>query len=512
MKLQELLQGIEIDHFRGPEGIEIDMLAYDSRQIKPGGLFVAMRGFKTDGHRYISQAVQAGARAIVVEEPVELPNTVACIQVQDSRRTMAQLATNWYRKSIRRLRLIGVTGTKGKTTTTWMIRSILTQAGRQTGLTGTIGNFFLDQKLKASHTTPESLDLQRLLADMQYKGVQDVVMEVSSHALKLHRVDGLEFACAVLTKIARDHLDFHPDVDDYVQSKRLLFDKLDRYQRTVIFGQTPYPVFQIDGALYFGNDPTFAAHCEDVRLLPEGTQVTLVIRRKKLAMDSDDAADMWQQKSFRDFQSNDEIRISVRLPLPGNFNVLNALAAAGAAVLLGIAPEAIKAGLEQMPQVPGRFERVAVAAPFSVIVDYAHTPDALENVLQTAREFTAGKLWVVFGAGGDRDRGKRPLMGRAASDLADEVIITTDNPRTEAPANIINEIVSGIPANRLYRVIEDRREAIHTALRLAKSGDTVLIAGKGHEDYQEVNGVRQPFYDPLVVKEYFATETRLAQR
>lgn len=481
MLLSELLRDVDFENFRGTEGIEIDMVAYNSKHIKPGGLFVAIRGFQADGHDYVPQAVQAGARAVVVERSVDVPPHVATVQVRNGRQALARLAANWYAEPSQKLTLYGVTGTNGKTTTTWMIRSILAHAGRVTGLIGTTGYFIQDRMVPSRHTTPESLDLQQLLSDMYTHGVQDVVMEVSSHALKLHRVDAIRFAGAVFTAMGRDHLDFHPTLDDYLQSKLRLFDNLTE-NGCAIINHAVLTEFNLSlpAVHAFGSQSDLPIHYRNVRLTAAGSYFDLHLPPAH----------------------QPACVIPIFVPIPGRFNIDNAVAAASVLWLQGYTPDVIKNGLADLPQVPGRFERVEIERPFAVIVDFAHTPDALENVLQTAREFTENRLWVVLGAGGDRDRGKRPEMGRIAANYADRVVLTSDNPRTEDPLIILKDIQAGIGGTP-FDTIADRRAAIRHALSQAQAGDTILIAGKGHESYQEIHGVRYPFSDQDVVREFF---------
>lgn len=477
MRLDQLLEGVSIEHFRGTTEIEIEMVAYDSRQVKNGGVFVAISGFQQDGHDYIPQALANGARAVVVEYPVDVPDEVSLIRVENSRAALAQLASNWFDAPSQKLTLFGITGTNGKTTTTWMIRSILDRLGYKTGLVGTTGYFVDKKRIKSRHTTPESLDLQALFQYMLNSEVTHAAMEVSSHALKLHRVDGVDFNCAVLTTIGYDHLDFHTDLADYIRSKRILFDQAAAQCALILNGDPDlHGHFPYSRAKTFGFADTDWVHAANVTLTETGSLIDLIIGSEKR---------------------------SARIPIPGRYNVLNALAAAAAVASQGIEIDAIVEGLAHLPQVPGRFERIPTDWPFTVIVDYAHTPDALENVLQTAREITTNRLCVVFGAGGDRDRSKRPEMGLAADRFADRIIITTDNPRTEKPEAIINDIIGGIYSKGKTAVIVDRRTAIEEALSQAEAGDTIVIAGKGHEDYQEIDGVRYHFSDQMIVRHYF---------
>ncbi|OQY29746.1 MAG: UDP-N-acetylmuramoyl-L-alanyl-D-glutamate--2,6-diaminopimelate ligase [Candidatus Cloacimonetes bacterium 4572_55] len=480
MRLDKLLDKVAVEEIRGTENADIAMLAYHSGQIEHGGLFVAIRGFQTDGRRYIPQAIARGAAAIVADGPVHVPSDAIVIRVKESRRALARLAANWYgylnKNQPNTPRLFGVTGTNGKTTTTWMIRSILNHAGRRTGLIGTTGYFVLDRKIDAPHTTPESLDLYELLALMREERVQDVVIEVSSHALKLHRVDCLQFDSAILTGIGRDHLDFHPDFEDYIRSKLTLFDKLKTNSPGVVNRKLIDRFDEIrDRPIFdFGQDENAQIWADRLTLTADGSLFDLILPGEK--------------------------PMRIHLPLPGRFNVDNCLAAAASCRLAGVSMEEVRQGLEQMRPVPGRFERVISSRLAHVIVDYAHTPDALENALQTACEITEGSVWVVFGAGGDRDKGKRWEMGKAAAKFADRIILTTDNPRSEEPMKIVQDIQAGIPTSAACETILDRKDAIEFALQRSEAGDTVLIAGKGHESYQEIHGVRRPFSDQKIAQ------------
>lgn len=469
----------------GDQEIAIQGLHYDSRKVQPGFLFVAIPGLRTDGHLYLQEAVQRGARAVVVEKEVSLPKEVAWLRVRDSRRALADLATCYYGYPSRRLRLFGVTGTNGKTTTTHLIEYLLRQAGRPTGLIGTVVNRLGDKILPAEHTTPESLDLQALLAWMVEAGAQAVAMEVSSHALALERVRGTEFDVAVFTNLTQDHLDFHPDIESYFACKARLFQGLGQGVKS----GPKYAVINADDpradelkaltkvpVITYGFSPEAMVRAEAVRIDRTGSTLEVVYSGK---------------------------RRTLRLGLIGKFNVYNALAAWAVAWQEGLDPEQVALALAEVSGVPGRFERVEAGQDFAVIVDYAHTPDGLENVLQAARQLTPGRLIVVFGCGGDRDKKKRPLMGEAAARFSDFCIITSDNPRSEEPEAIIAEIIPGVERVKLhgYEVEVDRRRAIARALELANAGDTVVIAGKGHETYQIIKGQVLPFDDREVARE-----------
>ncbi len=451
------------------EGIVVDDLAYDSRRVGPGCLFLCVPGATADGHDHAAAAVAAGAVALVVERP--LPLDVPQAIVASVREAMGPIADRFYGEPSAALRILGVTGTNGKTTTAFLQHAILTAAGHATGLLGTIERRIGGRVEAAVRTTPEAIDLHRDLRAMVDAGDTACAMEVSSHALDQHRVGGVRLAAAAFTNLSRDHLDYHADMESYFQAKARLFDGRcpaaanadDAYGR------------RLPADLRFGIDAADAdVRAEDVRLEAGGTRFAL--------------RTPWGDAD-------------VATRLVGRFNVENALAAASTAGLAGVAVDTIAEGLGRLPGVPGRLEVVA-AAPFAVIVDYAHTPDALANVLAAVRALAEGRVIVVFGCGGDRDRGKRPEMARAASAAADRVIITSDNPRSEDPAAIIAETLAGAGANAIAEA--DRREAIRRAIADATPGDVVLIAGKGHEQGQDVGGVVRPFDDRAVAREALA--------
>ncbi|WP_338825303.1 UDP-N-acetylmuramoyl-L-alanyl-D-glutamate--2,6-diaminopimelate ligase [Moorella humiferrea] len=488
MTLEELTEGVVVKARGGEQRTPLKGIHYDSRKVEPGFLFVAVKGFTTDGHRYISDALARGAVAVVLEEKVPLPPGVPWVQVEESRRALGLLAARFYSYPSRMVRLIGVTGTNGKTTTTHLIQAVLEAAGRPTGLVGTIFNRMGERVLPAVHTTPESLELQELLNRFVGLGARYVVMEVSSHALALHRVAGAEFDAAVFTNLTQDHLDFHRDMEDYFQAKARLFRNLNNGVKNgpkyaVIngddaYGQrlkdlTPVPV------ITYGLSPACHVRALDMRLEANGAACRL----------------LWPGGETE-----------LKLQLTGRFNIYNALAAFTVALQEGLEPREIAAALSRVAGVPGRLEQVRQGQPFTVVVDYAHTPDGLENVLTAARQVTRGRLIVVFGCGGNRDRGKRPLMGKTAARLSDYLIITSDNPRNEEPEAIIADILPGVkevPGAR-FDVVVDRRRAIARALAMAREGDMVVIAGKGHETYQIVKGEILPFDDRQVAREELA--------
>ncbi|WP_034631321.1 UDP-N-acetylmuramoyl-L-alanyl-D-glutamate--2,6-diaminopimelate ligase [Desulfotruncus alcoholivorax] len=459
---------------------EVRGIAYDSRQAGPGFLFVAIKGYKTDGHFYVRDAVARGATAVAVQEVVDVPPGIARVMVSNTRQILPVISARYYGYPARKMKLIGVTGTNGKTTTTNLINAVYQEQGLKTGLIGTIHNRIGNRLLAVEHTTPESTDLQRLLDQMSQEGVQALVMEVSSHALALGRVDQCEYDTAVFTNITQDHLDFHGTMEEYLEAKTLLFRGLGvNAQKTgkkhaVINADDPAAEKLINACsvdvLTYGIEQPADVVARDVLVTARGVCFTAEVPGET---------------------------INLHLKLTGKFNVYNALAAVAACIAGGIPVPVIKRALEGVTGVPGRFELVDRGQDFAVIVDYAHTPDGLQNVLSTAREITSGRLITVFGCGGDRDRTKRPQMGAITARMSDLAVVTSDNPRTEDPMSIIEDILPGIRGitGANYVVIPDRREAIRQAVREAKSGDVVVIAGKGHEDYQIIGARRMHFDD-----------------
>ena len=459
----------------------ISGLAYDSSKVSPGDLFFCIPGTRSDGHEFAAAAAAAGAVALCVERPVG--TGLPAMLVTDARRSLGRVAASFYGDPADDLLLVGVTGTNGKTTTAFLIDAILRADGRTTGLVGTIETRIAGVARPGVRTTPESADLHALFAEMVAAGVDSVAMEVTSHALALHRVEGLRFAAAAFTNLTQDHLDFHDGMEDYFEAKRQLFvaERLERGAINVdeVYGRRLMDVVDVP-CVGFGTAPDAEIRAVDVELGPAGSTFRIVTPKGE---------------------------VSVSSSLAGSFNVSNCLAAAATCLQAGVGLEAIEAGLNSGVSVPGRFESVDAGQGFSVVVDYAHTPDSLDNVLRAARglaERSGGRVIALFGCGGDRDRGKRPLMGAAAARLADYVVVTSDNPRSEDPAAIVDEILEGVIAERADgpdAVHVDRREAIATAVRAAQPGDVVVIAGKGHETGQQFRDHTIPFDDRVVARE-----------
>ncbi len=454
--------------------VQITDLAYDNRVVVPGSLFFCVSGFSRDGHDFAPDAIARGAPALVVERPLGLG--VPEIRVQSVRAAMGPAAARFFGDPTSSLQTVGVTGTNGKTTTAFLVRAVLETNSRRTGLLGTVKSVIGGVEREVVRTTPEAIDLQRTFRAMRDHGDQACVMEVSSHALELRRADGIHFAAALFTNLTQDHLDFHPTMEEYFRAKRRLFTELDPGVSLVNL-----------------DDPYGARLAEE---LPD--VVTFGLERRHATYRAGDVATDITGSRFT--VECPEGSIEVVTPLRGRFNVYNVLGAFATACSLGVPASAAVAAFAQAGQVPGRFENVDEGQPFGVIVDYAHTPDSLENVLRTARGLARGRLYVVFGAGGDRDRGKRPLMGEIAARLADEVIVTSDNPRSEDPEAIIGEILTGTGEDVAHEA--DRRQAIRHAIEAAEPGDIVVIAGKGHEQGQEFrDGRKIPFDDVTVARE-----------
>jgi UDP-N-acetylmuramoyl-L-alanyl-D-glutamate--2,6-diaminopimelate ligase len=450
--------------------VEISALAYSSQSVTPGTLFFCVPGFRSDGHDFAPDAVERGAAALVCQRPLNLG--VPEVLVDDVRAAMGPAAVRFYGDPTAELEVVGVTGTNGKTTTAFLIRHLLEAGGRQTGLLGTVKRVVGGREEEVERTTPEAIDLQATFRAMLDGGDRACAMEVSSHALELGRVAGIRFACRVFTNLTQDHLDFHETMEAYFAAKRRLFDG------------PGLSVVNLDDE-------------HGRRLAAEVDCVTFAIEREADYRALDVEFDLMGSR-FSCRTPGGELELSTRLP--GLFNVQNVLAAVATASSMGVSGDTIAAALPEFGRVPGRFEPVDEGQDFGVVVDYAHTPEALENVLLAARPVTRGRLYVVFGAGGDRDRGKRPLMGAAAQRLADRVLVTSDNPRSERPEAIIDEIMEGVGPDA--ERITDRREAIAAAIESAQPGDVVVIAGKGHEQGQEFeNGRKEPFDDVEVARE-----------
>ena len=487
MKLNELLQTVKPLAIDGPVDRDITGITYDSRRVMPGNLFVAMRGENTDGHRYVEAAIDRGASAVVLEKDSGLNPRATRIKVKDARRTLALTSAEFYSHPSQALKVVGVTGTNGKTTTAFMVKAIMEAAGMGAGLIGTVQYQIGQRIIPSSRTTPESVEIQDMMSQMLRTNCAGVAMEVSSHALDLQRVAGIDYDVAVFTNLSQDHLDYHKTMKEYFEAKTKLFTGLGLMRkrgRAVVNTDNEYGrrlIARLGGenaVVTYGVSSDAAIRALDVRVSADGTY--FVVRTPHGS-------------------------VPVAQPLIGRYNVHNALAAIGAALELGIDLNSIERALSKMRPVPGRMELMDVWQDFHVYVDYAHTEDALRNVLMTVSELTKGRLICVFGCGGDRDKGKRAPMGEAACELADFSILTSDNPRTEDPREILRQVEEGFPvgAQSRYQVIEDRREAIERALDIARPGDSVLVAGKGHETYQEFADTVVPFSDRQVISEYF---------
>lgn len=482
MKITDIMTDINYRLEKGTTEIDVKGISYDSRKVKPGYLFICIPGLKTDGHKYAGQAVENGASVIVAEKEIDLPAGVALLIVDDTRMVLPILASNFYQKPSGDLRVIGVTGTNGKTTTTHLIQAILEEAGKRTGILGTLYARFEDVEINMGHTTPESLDIEEFMNITRAKGGRYVVMEVSSHALDLGRVDKIQFDAAVFTNLTQDHLDYHNTMDQYKESKLQLFHRVANQagKFTIVNADDPYAHDFINASgtecrTYAINNPA------DVRAADLNTNL--------------------KGSRFKVVTAGEEFEISMKQI--GLFNVYNALAAISFALQEGIDSATIKSALEKVEGVAGRFEQVDCGQDFTVVVDYAHTPDGLENILKTGRKIVENQLITVFGCGGDRDRTKRPQMGEIAARYSDFSIVTSDNPRSEEPEAIIDDIIPGLNAveNSRYAKIVDRHDAIEHAIRLAHKGDLVIIAGKGHETYQLVKDKVLDFDDRKVARE-----------
>lgn len=501
MKLSSLLNALVVKDVIGVQDQLINSIHYDSRRVKPGGLFVAIKGLQADGHAYIDDAVERGASAVVTEQGWSGPAPVSVVQVENARRALAALSAAFYGNPSRELFVIGITGTNGKTTTAYLVEAILKAANLNVGVIGTINYRFGGQTFASPVTTPESLDLMQILRQMVDSGITHVVIEVSSHALDLDRVAFCEFNVGVFTNLSRDHLDYHGDMETYWQCKRkLCLDCLRPRSKQA----KAAAIINWDDAKGKALASEVSARCLRVGL-SEGSEIRAEGIREGIG-DTSGRVQVPEGRSF-DFTSH----------LVGRHNVYNILAATGVATAMGLPISTMKKGIEGLQGVPGRLEAVVNQAGLSVFIDYAHTPDALENVLTALRRLTSGRLITVFGCGGDRDRDKRPMMGAAAGRLSDLSVLTSDNPRSEAPAAILSEIMAGTASVRDrqyeprelakgfdtagYVVEPDRRRAIALGLGVGRPGDTVLVAGKGHETYQITGGRTIPFDDRVEAKE-----------
>ncbi len=482
MQLKTLVAAIPVRQVIGTLDRPVESIAYDSRRVQRNGLFVALRGEKTDGHDFIDQAIEKGATAIVAEREEKYVRATSVV-VENTRTAMADLAASFYGFPVRKLKLAGVTGTNGKTTTTFLIKHICEKAGLRCGLIGTVRYEIGERVLPATRTTPESLDLQELFAQIVNAGCKAAAMEVSSHALAQERTRGLEWDTAVFTNLTQDHLDFHGTMEHYFEAKAKLFTQLTDQPRK----RRPVAVINIDDR--YGE-----------QLLTRIDKKLSVVTYGMSARAEFRASNYRTEFGGTSYQLDAKGKsYLVRVPLIGRFNVANSLAALAAAHALGVGLREAVLSLGQSPQVPGRLEAVPAKRQFQVFVDYAHTPDALLNVLKTLRELSPRRLIVVFGCGGDRDRQKRPLMASVVDQNADHAIITSDNPRKEDPDAIIAEVEKGFRSNH-YEKVADRATAIARAIELAQPRDVVLIAGKGHENYQEFADHTVPFDDILIAR------------
>ncbi len=475
MRLDELVAAVEGARIVGDPGVEVSSLAYDSRRVGPGTLFFCVRGEKADGHDFAPGAVADGAVALLVERELEV--AVPQVVVADARAAMAPVAACFHGDPTAQLRVVGVTGTNGKTTTAFLVREILEAAGVSCGLLGTVKQVVGGAEEEVVRTTPEALELQGTFRRMLEAGDRACAIEVSSHAMSLHRADAIHFEAAVFTNLTQDHLDFHADMEDYFRAKRKLFEA--GPGTAIVNVDDPY-------------GRRLADEFECVTFSAEGAAADYSAR--EVGFDAGGAS------FVTGLPGGGETALRTRLP--GHFNVANALGAFAAAVAMGVEPDVVAHGLAAAEPPPGRFEPINEGQGFAVLVDYAHTPDSMENVLRAARRLTAGRVISVFGAGGDRDREKRPKMGQAGAELSDLAVVTSDNPRSEEPSAIVAEVLAGTAGGGEVESEVDRRAAIALALGRARPGDTVVIAGKGHEQGQEFEGGRKvPFDDRVVARE-----------
>ena len=483
MELKRILVGLENLKLKGDLELDIKGIDSNSKNIQEGYLFIAIKGFSVDGHKFIPSAIENGATAVMVEgcdlKSLNIPSNVTIVMVKDTREALAICSSNFYQNPSQKFKLIGVTGTKGKTTTTFMIKEILEKAGKNVGLIGTIATYINGKKLKDSdRTTPESLELQQLFSKMVEEKVEYVVMEVSSQSLKLHRVDGCEFDVVLFTNFSEDHISEkeHPDMQDYFNSKLKLFEmcKTGFVNADDLHGAKIPKMFKENDIKTYGIDNFANLTAKDITITNSYVDFKVKITDR-----------------------NERIKVGI----PGRFSVYNSLAAISVAKKFGISPEVIKEALLEV-RVPGRSELVNNKLELPIMIDYAHSPESLQNILQAVKSYTRGKVISVFGCGGDRDSTKRPIMGEISGRIADLTIITSDNPRTEDPEKIVKQIEEGIKKIKgNYKVIVDRTEAIKEAIKVATKRDIIVLAGKGHEPYQEINGVKHPYDERIIVNE-----------
>ena len=484
MELKRILAGLDGLKAKGSLDVDVKGIDSNSKNINKDYMFIAIKGFNEDGHKYVNDAIKAGAIVIVIEEgcdlkSIKLPKDVTLIMTKDTREALAICSCNFYDNPSRRFKLIGVTGTKGKTTTTFMIKELLEKTGYKTGLIGTIATYINGKMIaESSRTTPESLELQKTFAQMVEEGVEYVVMEVSSQSLKLHRVDGCKFDLVIFTNFSEDHISEkeHTDMQDYFESKLKLFKMCDN------------GIINVDD-LHVSKIP---------KMFPNSNIMTYGIDNYCDVL----AKDITITNSYVDFRvkisdKNERVKVSI----PGRFSVYNSLAAICVAKKLGISSDKVIEILKEI-RVPGRSEMVDNKKEIPIMIDYAHSPESLQNILSAVKSYTRGKVISVFGCGGDRDKGKRPVMGEISGRIADFTFITTDNPRTENPEQIIKDIEDGIKKSKgNYKIVVDRTEAIKEAIKMANKIDIIVLAGKGHEKYQEINGEKVPYDERKIIKE-----------
>ena len=481
MKLKELLKDIPVIAIVGSEDVEITDVNIDSRRIKDGHLFIAMKGTQVDGHKFVPKAIELGAKAVMCEDmPEEKAEGVTYVQVESTEDVVGKVATTFHGNPSTKLKLVGVTGTNGKTTIATLLYNMFTKMGHKCGLLSTVCNYIIDEAIPADHTTPDPIELNRLLDRMVQAGCEYAFMECSSHAIAQKRIGGLTFAGGIFTNLTRDHLDYHKTFENYRNAKKAFFDSL------------PKTAFAITNA----DD-------KNGMVMVQNTKAT--VKTYSIRTVADFKARIIECHFEGMYLEMDGHEVGVQFI--GKFNVSNLLAVYAAAVMLGKSPEDVLVVMSTLHSVSGRLEPIHSPEGYTAVVDYAHTPDALENVLNAIHEVLDGKGHVitVCGAGGNRDKGKRPLMAQEAVKQSDKVIITSDNPRFEEPQDIINDMLAGLNAQQMKKVISivDRREAIRTACMMAQKGDVILIAGKGHENYQEIKGMKHHFDDHEVVKECF---------
>ncbi len=487
MKLQKLISNLGDFDVLGKKDIEINGIASDSNNVKSGFAFIGIKGLKADGHNFINDAISRGAAAIIVEKDVEVLTDITIIRVPDTRKILPTVADAFYNYPSNGMNIIGVTGTNGKTTTTYFIDQILRKAGHKTGIIGTINYRIGERIIPAINTTPNPIQLRALLSQMLEAGIETVIMEVSSHAIDQQRIAGIEFDTCIFTNLTPEHLDYHKTLEKYQETKLQLFEQIgknskkDTVKKAVINIDDPVSRRFIDACgvevITYGLNTNASVYAADIRSTLNGSYFRLHVSPDK--------------------------SIEVKINLAGKYNIYNALAGASTALAFGLSLDEIKSGLESLKSVSGRFEKITTNTGFDVIIDYAHTPDGMKQVLSAAKALKPNRIITVFGCGGDRDRLKRPQMGKISSELSDYTIITSDNPRTEDPMKIIEEIIQGIKdtSSSVFEIIPNRKNAIKIAIELAKENDMVMILGKGHETYQVLKDTVVPFDDREVAKE-----------